>query len=309
MTFARIVPLPENRLALAAVQRVALDLGSDEHNPLFLHGPTGTGKTYLSTAILDQATHPMGDGQIIAATAWTREAGDCDLLVIEDVQHLPSRSAEALAGLLDERRAQRLQTVVTANVGPGELPFPARLRSRLAAGLVVGLLPFPAASRRVLLEQGAQRRRLALAPEVLTWLAENLVGGGRQLEGALAQVEALARLTPGPLDVETVAAHFHEPADAVRPTVERIASRVGGYFQVDPRQLKSRRRYRNVLLPRQVSMYLARQLTGLTLEEIGSFFGGRDHSTVLHACRKVEEALAHDTDLSGTLRRLHADLA
>src|SRR5437763_712685 len=82
-----------------------------------------------------------------------------------------------------------------------------------------------------------------------------------------------------------------------RPTVERIASQVGGYFRVEPRQLQSRRRFRNVLLPRQVGMYLARQLTALSLDQIGAFFGGRDHSTVLHACRKVQIAMRKDAVL------------
>jgi chromosomal replication initiator protein len=98
-------------------------------------------------------------------------------------------------------------------------------------------------------------------------------------------------------------------ATAARVTVERIAQRVGGYFRVVPRQLQSRRRYRNILVPRQVGMYLARQLTGLSLGQIGAYFGGRDHATVLHACRKVEQAITEDAALSGAVRQLHADLA
>lgn len=94
-----------------------------------------------------------------------------------------------------------------------------------------------------------------------------------------------------------------------RPTVERIASRVGDYFHLEPKHLQSRRRNREALLPRQVGMYLARRLTGLSLQQIGAYFGGRDHSTVLHACRKVESALNSDLALSGAVRQLHADLA
>src|SRR5207302_9774107 len=107
---------------------------------------------------------------------------------------------------------------------------------------------------------------------------------------------------------EAVAEHFRDDAEARRPTVERIAQRVGRYFRVTPDVLQSRRRRRDALLPRQVGMYLARQLTGLSLHQIGAYFGGRDHSTVLHACRKVEQALARDINLSGAVRRLHADL-
>jgi len=91
--------------------------------------------------------------------------------------------------------------------------------------------------------------------------------------------------------------------------MERIAWRVSRYYQVPARQLQSRRRYRNILLPRQVSMYLARRLTGLSLEQIGAYFGGRDHSTVLHACRKVEDAIDVDAGLSGAVRQIHAELS
>jgi chromosomal replication initiator protein len=109
--------------------------------------------------------------------------------------------------------------------------------------------------------------------------------------------------------VEMLAEYFGVEAEANRPTVERIVQRVGRYFQVEPRQLQARSRARGTLLPRQIGMYLARQLTELSLQQIGAYFGGRDHSTVLHACRKVEKALACDARLSGAVRQLHADLA
>jgi len=105
-----------------------------------------------------------------------------------------------------------------------------------------------------------------------------------------------------------LAEQFRIEAEAQRTTVERIVQRVGQYFQVAPRQMKSRDRSRGSLLPRQVGMYLARLLTGLSLEQIGAYFGGRDHSTVLHACRKVEQALTQDVNLSGAVRQLHAEL-
>ena len=111
------------------------------------------------------------------------------------------------------------------------------------------------------------------------------------------------------LDVSTVAEHFRSLVDATRLTVERIAERVGSCFQVAPRDLQSRRRSQSIVMPRQVGMYLARKLTGLSLDQIGAYFGGRDHSTVLHACRKVEQALTSNAVLSGAVRQLHADLA
>jgi chromosomal replication initiator protein len=199
--------------------------------------------------------------------------------------------------------------VFTASAGPGHLSkLSARLRSRFASGLVVGLLPFSPASRLVFLNDRAQRRQLAVGRDVLTWLAKHIPGSGRQLEAAIVRLETFVRQQDRLPDLAAVTAHFRTEANA-RPTVERIAQRVGSYFRVETREMQSRRRCRNALLPRQIGMYLARRLTPLSLEQIGAYFGGRDHTTVLHACQKVEQALSHDATLSGAVRQLHADLA
>jgi chromosomal replication initiator protein len=335
LTFARFVPTPENRSALAAVQQVAEYLGHDGSrsvpSPLFVHGPAGTGKSHLVSALVADATRrsPHLLVNVLQARdfeelARCQEQGDdplesarqADLLVVEDLQHLGARGGhwlpavqEAFVQVFDHRYARHLPMVFTATEGPGHLAaLSARLISRLGCGLVVGLEPPQAASRLAILQDKAQRRQLAVRQEVLAWLAGEVRGSVRELEGALAQLELLSRLHARPPGVDIVAAHFREQVDAGRPTVERIAQRVSGYFRVEPRHLQSRRRSHKVLLPRQVGMYLARQLTDLSLDQIGSYFGGRDHSTVLHACRKVEAALARDAVLAGTVRQLHSDL-
>jgi len=237
-------------------------------------------------------------------------ARQADLLAVEDLQHLAPGAAEAFAHLVDHRLGRQRQVVLTALEGPAQLArLPARLTSRLGSGLVVGLQPLSPASRRAFLRDRAEGRELAVDPAVLDWLAGHLDGSVRRLEGAVSRLEALARLQRRPLTQDVVHEYFRAEADARRPTVERIAQRVGHYFRVEPEQLQSRRRSRGTLLPRQVGMYLARQLTGLSLQQIGAYFGGRDHSTVLHACRKVEQALGQDVLLSGAVRELHADLA
>ncbi|MBL8799571.1 MAG: hypothetical protein JNM56_37155, partial [Planctomycetia bacterium] len=176
-------------------------------------------------------------------------------------------------------------------------------------GLVVGLEVFGGASRLAVLQAKAQRRQLAIRPEVMHWLAEHLPGNGRQLGGALDRLELLARCRPAPLELAEVVEHFREQADAARPSLDRIARRVAGCFQVEARQMQAASRERRTLLPRQVTMYLARALTGLSLDEIGAYFGGRDHSTVLHACRKIAAALSRDAALSATVRELQAELS
>jgi chromosomal replication initiator protein len=232
-----------------------------------------------------------------------------DLLILEDLQHLPAWASEGLVQTLDFLQARETPVVCTAIAGPRHLAnLSGRLASRLIGGLVVELQALSPESRLAVLLDKAQRRQLAVSRDVLAWLAEHLVGGGRQLDGAIIRLETLAREHDRRLDIAAVSELFRTEVEASRPTVERIAQRVGGYFRVEPRKLQSRLRSRQFLVPRQVGMYLAKQLTGLSLEQIGAYFGGRDHSTVLHACRKVERALPRDAVLSGAVRQLHAEL-
>ncbi|MHB1426881.1 MAG: DnaA/Hda family protein [Gemmataceae bacterium] len=338
-TFANWAPLAENEAARLAVERVADCVCGREPrraiNPLFLYGPAGAGKSHLVSALLAEVAQRSPDLQVALLAAGDFEAlvrppyippargGDigggreelksarqADLLVVEDVHLLPARVEESFVHLMDRGLARGQQLVCTALTGPAQLGhLPARVTSRLGSGLVVGLAPLSPTSRRVFLQDRIKRRGLNVGAEIVAWLAEHLMGSARQLEGAVARLAELARLDGQRLDMETLAEHFGVEASANRPTVERIAQRVGRYFQVEPRQLQARSRARGALLPRQIGMYLARQLTELSLQQIGAYFGGRDHSTVLHACRKVEKALAHDVRLSGAVRQLHADLA
>jgi chromosomal replication initiator protein len=251
----------------------------------------------------------LADCQSPNSFCWEPNSSDhCDLLAVEDVQHLPGRFAETFARIIDERVADRQQTVCTATMGPAQLTkLPTRLTSRLASGLVVGLTPLGPASRLVFLQDCMERRQLPIGRDVLTWLANHLPGSARQLEGAVGRLEALARLNDRIPTCDVVAEHFRDDVELGRPTVQRIVERVGRHFQVDPSMLQSKRRSRGTLVARQVAMALARRLTPLSLEQIGAYFGGRDHSTVLHACRKVEAG--RDASLTGALRQLHAELA
>lgn len=326
--WADVVPLPENRSALRAVRRVARALAGPGRvtapfAPLVLHGPPGTGKTCLTTALVrDVIAAPAGRTvQVVAANDLDRQTDDptdpadlagCDLLVLEDLQHLPGGgAADLVCRLLDGRAARRRPTVVTASAGPAQLTaLPRRLTNRLAAGLVVRLGPFAPPSRRELLAALADRRGLRLTPDARDWLADQAAGGGaRPLIGVLERLKVLARGTPGPLDREAAAALLAGPDPG--PTtagVDRIVARVAAAFGVKPKDVLGPSRVRAVLVPRQVAMYLAREAAKLSLVQIGRGFGGRDHTTVLHAVRAVEGALAADPKLAGTVRELWAEL-
>ncbi|HEY7153575.1 MAG TPA: DnaA/Hda family protein [Gemmataceae bacterium] len=326
-TFASWIPLTESEAARLAVERVADCVwGRGPRraiNPLFLCGPTGAGKSHLAQALLADVARRAPDLQVSLLAAGDFEAlllpdadretlkaaRQADLLVIEDLQHLPARVEETFVHMMDRGLARGQQLVFTAIVGPAQLAhLPARVTSRLSNGLVVGLgVPSPE-SRRAFLQDRLKRGGLRVEADAIDWLVAHVSGSVRQLEGAVARLASLARLSGRPLTVETLAEQFGVEASANRPSVERIVQRVGRFFHVEPRQLQARSRSRGVLLPRQVGMYLARQLTELSLQQIGAYFGGRDHSTVLHACRKVEQALAHDVRLCGAVRQLHADL-
>src|ERR1700677_3029749 len=260
-SIARSLALPENRSAFQAVDDLIARVQSGRVNrlptPLFVHGPAGSGKSHLVSMLVRKITLsvrdltvnvlPGGDFQIPISAEDQETSGDLidqaktsDLWILEDLHHMSLRGVEALVQVLDYRAGRRLPTVITAQAGPRHLArgsegFPARLTSRLAAGLVVALEPWQTPSRLLFLEELAQRRQFAVGCGILPWLAENLPGSGRVLEGALNQLETLARQSRGgALDLDRVKDHFRTQTDAHQPTMERIAPQVSGYFLLAP---------------------------------------------------------------------------
>jgi chromosomal replication initiator protein len=323
----RLLAVPENRVACAAIAQAIEGLAAGRGalpatNPLVVYGPTGSGKSLLVSKFSADLTRTLPQIVIssLPASEWTfaahsgsDESGQfldsvrqSDVLLVEDLQYLSRRAAGLFCLMLDECLDRSCQVVITANIGPARLDLPARILSRLAGGLVVGLEPLQAPSRLQILLDLAQRRQLAVTREVLHWLAEHLKGGGRELEGAIGRLAILAKMHLRPLDVATVAHAFRPELEHRQLTMERILREVGDYFKVPVRQLQSSGRSQSVLWPRQVAMYLARRFTNLSHSEIGGHCGGRDHSTVLHACRKVEEVIDRDTVLAGALRQMEA---
>jgi chromosomal replication initiator protein len=341
MIFASWVSLPENDAACLAAEGVLESLVTRGTAPspslLFLHGPSGTGKTYLVANLAEEASRraPQVTVRLLTSDArgtraeidseWASlfahasqadtdiEKGairQADLLILEDLHHLPASQATTLVGLLDRRYARQQALVCTASVGPAQLVhLPPGLRNRLARGLVLGLDRLSPRSRQLFLEQRRAQRGLPVSSAVLAWLAGQIPGSFRQLEGALSKLEALCKLQ-GPIhDPRDVAEHFQAESESQRLTVEGIVAEVSRYFRIAPRQLRSRKRLPTALLARQVSMYLARKMLHLPLQQIGAYFGGYDHTTVLHACRKIDQDLTRNPALSDAVRHLQAELA
>jgi chromosomal replication initiator protein len=239
----------------------------------------------------------------IERRAVAREAVGCDLLVIEDVQHLPPAAGDELAGILDRRQARRRATMVTAVRGPAELGHLARLESRLAGGLVVGISPLSEASRRQLAAALCEDRQLRVDEDVIAWLARD-PGGARPILGGIAHLEALAKRRPPPLTLDMVRKELPAAPDPEGSPLERIAERVAERFQIPVKALRGPSRIKNVAWARQVAMSVARS-AGFSFPQIGAFFG-RDHSTVMHSCAKVGERAAADAGLAKELRELES---
>ena len=329
MRLAQFVVTPETRSPLLAVRRVAKAVlagrSAPEASPLYLHGPPGVGKSHLAQGLIAEVcagdsprTARLVIAGDLAAGFPVSEASDdwrgslsCDLLVLEDLQHVADRAVPALARAVDHRVCRGLPLVVTANVGPGLLHnLPPQLTSRLGCGLVIGLDLPGLQSRRYLLERLAQRQRLATAAGVLDWIAEQTTGGVRQSCGALTALAALSAGLPESPSLATVQQRWtdltpRKPA----ANVERIVQHVARYYAVKPRDLQCRSRHAQTLWPLQVAMYLVREQMCLPWARIGVAFGGRDSSTVRHAMRKVAERADNDPATASALRQLRAEVA
>lgn len=319
-TWAGLLAVPENRSAFRAAQRLVKALAADGSaprfaRPLVFHGPTGCGKSALVRAVVQQVID--GDRprtvQVHPAAELPRDTQELsvlrplDLLVIEGVQDLKPADVESLLVLLDARTARRLPTVVTASAGPAVLTdLPRRLTARLAAGLVVRLDPFGLASRVCFARWHAARSSLRLTSDAAEWLAQS-ADGLRHLVGMIDTLRTTSSARKGELSATQAAELLADPLPPT-PTLDRITRTVAQAFRVKVKDVVGASRLRTVLIPRQVAMYLAREVAKLPLVEIGKHFGGRDHTTVLNAVRKIVSSMSADAELAGQVQELRRGL-
>jgi len=315
-----------NRLAQAAARTVAECPGT-VYNPLFVHARPGLGKTHVLQGVCHRfaALHPgeaaayVPAEKFVAGLVQAEEAKGLEafrskyrslsLLALDDVQFLADRenSQQEFFHIFNELHSQKRQVVVSSDRPPQEIPgLSDRLISRLTWGLVVGLAPPEVETRLAILRDKARERHLDIPDAVIEYLGGKLKGSVRELEAALIRLAAFASLGQKPvsLSVAREALQSEKPRPTPAVSVPRIQEAAAAHFGLTVEELVSKRRSRSVAFPRQVSMYLARRLTNMSFGDIGKLFGGRDHTTVLYACDKIENQKERDSALSKTLRHL-----
>ncbi|MDY7011315.1 MAG: chromosomal replication initiator protein DnaA [Planctomycetota bacterium] len=328
-TFESFVTGPCNRLATAACAAVAERPGR-AYNPLFVHGSAGLGKTHLLQATC-RAVLAGGNARISFLSCETFinhlieaiEVGrlhefryryrSVDVLVIDDVQFLANhdQTQEEFFHTFNTLYQARKQIILSCDRPPAEIPhIEERLISRFNWGLVARVDRPGYETRVAIVHKKAAARDVPLPDDVVCFIAGTVDSNIRELEGAITKIDMLARVLDRPIDVSLA-----EEALGAKPngrggevTVEQIINAVTKRYGVRLADLQSRKRSRSVSLPRQICMYLARNLTRHSLEEIGGYFGGRDHSTVLHANRTIEGMRKNDVNLRATIEHLTREI-
>jgi chromosomal replication initiator protein len=338
LNFASFVLGRANTLAHAAARQVAEGRRSDPvmFNPLYIHGGVGLGKTHLLQAVT-WAGNTAGERKVLYLTAekfmygfvaalkaqnalaFKEALRGIDVLVIDDLQFLQGKSTQAefchtLNALIDAGR----QVVIAADRPPSDLEsLDERVRSRLAGGLVVEMGTLGEELRLGILKSRVAAARahhpsFEVPADVLDYLARSITNNGRDLEGAINRLLAHSKLNAQPVTLEMAEREVRDlirPQEPRRIKIEDIQRVVARQYNVSRSDLLSSRRTANVVRPRQVAMYLAKIMTLRSLPEIGRRFGGRDHTTVLHAVRKIEALVGKDTSLAGEVdeikRQLH----
>ena len=337
LTFDTFMVGRSNTLTHAAAKQVAAARRGDMvmFNPLYIHAGVGLGKTHLLQAIT-WAGNANGDRKVLyltaerfmygfvsalksqTAIAYKEALRGIDVLVIDDLQFLTGKNMQAefchtLNALIDAGR----QVVIAADRPPADLEaLDDRVRSRLAGGLVVEMGPLGEELRFEILKNRINTASLHHqgfdVPEtVVSFIAKSITHNGRDLEGALNRLLALSKLTGQPVTMEVAEREVKDlirPQEPKRVKIEDIQRIVARQYNVSRSDLLSSRRTANVVRPRQVAMYLAKTLTLRSLPEIGRRFGGRDHTTVLHAVRKIEHLVGSDTSLADEVESLKRQL-
>ncbi|WP_291650855.1 chromosomal replication initiator protein DnaA [Clostridium sp.] len=323
-TFDSFVIGNSNRFAHAASLAVA-ESPAKAYNPLFIYGGVGLGKTHLMHAIGHYVLQNNSNAKVVYVSSekFTNELinairddkneefrnkyRNVDILLIDDIQFIAGkeRTQEEFFHTFNALHDANKQIILSSDRPPKEIPtLEDRLRSRFEWGLIADIQAPDFETRMAILKKKADVEKLNVANEVMVYIATKIKSNIRELEGALIRIVAYSSLTNRPITVELASEALKDIISNKQNknvTIDVIQDVVAGYFNLRIEDLKSQRRTRNVAYPRQIAMYLSRKLTDMSLPKIGEEFGGRDHTTVIHAYEKISDSLNRDESLQHTV--------
>lgn len=315
-----------NQFAHAASIAAAQKPG-EAYNPLFIHGGVGLGKTHLLNAIGNYALENSSNKLrvcCISAEHFTNEVINgiktnkmeefrnryrfgCDILLIDDIQFIAGKQStqEEFFHTFNTLYESKKQIVLTSDKSPNEMSFlEERLRSRFEWGLIADIQPPEIETRIAILTQKAESENVELPSDVAMFIAQHTSSNIRELEGSLNNIVAHSKLLNTEITLEIAKKVLKNLVKKQMPkiiTIETIQKEVAGFFDVKVSDLKSSKKHKNISLPRQIAMFLSRKYTVASFPEIGERFGGKDHSTVIHAVRKIESLLGEDSTLTNSI--------
>lgn len=328
-TFDRFIVGSSNQFAHAASTAVARKPG-EAYNPLFIYGGVGLGKTHLINAIGNEvlkSTSNMARVCCISAEHFTNQVINsiksnkmeefrnryrfgCDVLLIDDIQFIAGKEStqEEFFHTFNTLYESKKQIVLTSDKSPKDMSYlEERLRSRFEWGLITDIQPPETETRIAIIKNKAESEGIVLPNEVGLYIAKNTTSNIRELEGTLTNIIAHAKLLNAEISVDLakeVLKNIVKNQDNRFVTIESIQKEVANFYGMRVQDLKSDRKQKNIAVPRQVTMYLARRYTGASYPEIGEKFGGKDHSTVIHAVKKMERLLGNDPSLTKNIEAL-----
>ena len=331
-TFDNFVIGNSNKFAHAAAVAVAHS-PARAYNPLFIYGGSGLGKTHLLYAIVGYIQSHSPDARIVyikgddftndfvsaiqvnKSMEFREKYRRADLLLVDDIQFIAGkeRTQEEFFHTFNSLYESGKQIVMTSDRPPKEISLlEDRLRTRFESGLITDIQPPEFETRMAIIKNKASHMGLSLSQEIVEYVANNITSNVRQLEGTVKKIYAFSDLMKDEIDISTVERAIQDilkEHPGMRPTAEFIISEVSNYFTIPTKELLGQKREREIVQARQIAMYLIRQLTDLSLPDIGKEVGKKEHSTVLHAIKKVEERLSKDENFSGIVKSISANIA
>ncbi len=329
-TFENFVIGSSNRFACAASMAVA-ESPAKAYNPLFIYGQVGLGKTHLMQAITQKISqiHPALKICYMSSEKFTNELIESirnrttsnfrqkyrhiDVLLIDDIHFIAGKEStqEEFFHTFNALHDNRKQIIICSDRPPKEISnLEERLSSRFAWGLITDIQPPDFETRVAILRKKIEREPVDVPQDVILFIAEQIKTNIRELEGALIRVVAYSLLEEKLISLEMAKVVLKDMVKETIKTIsiEMIQEGVAKYFKITTHDLRAKRRNRTSVLPRQIAMYLTRKLTTMSLPEIGSAFGGKDHTTVLHSYRKIDQDVQKNSELKNTIERLTLSL-